>query len=450
MLGATLRALRPQPAAADAEPAVPIAWSLRGPWRIRLMLTAHRRHLEVEVSPAEGLEEVGEAHDALPVFNADAAGWTKGAKLRRLLAQECTTPGLLHPDSVAVSASSGAALTRGVDWEIDEQWGTIGRLEGSGALTDSDSAVSITYTWTPLRLDSLVLTADGHGVELRQGRPHGSAPPEPPLRPGERRLMNVWLPGRIAEEGLNPSFLFPVLDPDPDAASALVDGSLPRTLAKLRAGAAVSIVAWGDSVTDGSYLPSPADRWQEQFVAALRERFPASEISLRTEGWGGRSTTSYLQEPAGSPRHFPTCVLGGSAPDLVISEFVNDASLSAEQVAEQYGQLGEVFGEAGSEWAILSPHYVRPGPVEGWMEGLEQENGLAVEEDPRPYTAALRAFVAAADAGVALGDAARLWGQLYRHGLPYTTLLLNSINHPNRRGMATFAEALLPLFPAGA
>ena len=84
------------------------------------------------------------------------------------------------------------------------------------------------------------------------------------------------------------------------------------------------------------------------------------------------------------------------------------------------------------------------------MEGLEQENGLAVEEDPRPYTAALRAFVAAADAGVALGDAARLWGQLYRHGLPYTTLLLNSINHPNRRGMATFAEALLPLFPAGA
>jgi hypothetical protein len=114
-----------------------------------------------------------------------------------------------------------------------------------------------------------------------------------------------------------------------------------------RNGEAVSIVAWGDSVTDGGYLPSPDDRWQEQLLEALRGKYPRAQISLRTEGWGGRcektvflshlhlkmmilprqardkhgensitrpfccsSTSSYLAEPEGSERHFPTSVLG--------------------------------------------------------------------------------------------------------------------------------------------
>ena len=87
-----------------------------------------------------------------------------------------------------------------------------------------------------------------------------------------------------------------------------------------------------------------------------------------------------------------------------------------------------------------------------WFLGMEEENRLPVQEDPRPYVAALRAFVEkrAADggSGLALADAAWLWGRLYRQGLPYTSLLMNSIHHPDRRGMALFAEALLALLPA--
>ena len=107
----------------------------------------------------------------------------------------------------------------------------------------------------------------------------------------------------------------------------LTRGSLRRTLEKLKSGQHVSIVAWGDSVTDGGYLPSQADRWQEQLARALRDMYPGATIDLRTEGWGGRSTSSYLAEPEGSERHFPTAILGDSSSpvDLVISEFVNDA-----------------------------------------------------------------------------------------------------------------------------
>ena len=86
----------------------------------------------------------------------------------------------------------------------------------------------------------------------------------------------------------------------------------------------------------------------------------------------------------------------------------------------------------------------------GWKAeegGVEQ--GLAVEEDPRPYVHALRKFAAGKmGKGVALVEASRLWGRLWRQGIPWTTLLLNNINHPNREGLRLFVDALLPLFPS--
>jgi len=38
---------------------------------------------------------------------------------------------------------------------------------------------------------------------------------------------------------------------------------------------------------------------------------------------------------------------------------------------------------------------------------------------------------------------ARLW----RQGIPYSTLLMNGINHPNPHGMKLFADSLMALFP---
>ena len=437
---------------AAVEGVVPLAWSITqpvgqtelemGPWRIRLMLPAQKQHLEVVVNPAVPLDVVGEPHPHLPPYDSSAPAWDRGARLERLVAQECTTPGLLHEGSVTVRrAGEHDALTRGVDYEVDELWGSVGWLLG-GAL-DGGGAVELDYRWTPLRLDSIVLTPDDT-VELRQGRPHGACPHPLPLGPGERRLMNVWLPGRAAEAGLTPTSLFPVLDPPAtlghsDAATPPAIGSLPRTLEKLRSGAAVSIVAWGDEATAGDFLAAPEDRWQEQLLVALRLRFPDATINLRTAG----------------PPDMNGSFGDGIPSDLVITEFAADSGLEADEVDEQYGGLADLFATAGSEWAILSPNYVRPGPTAPcsfWFLGMEEENRLPVQEDPRPYVAALRAFVGkrAADggSGLALADAAWLWGRLYRQGLPYTSLLMNSIHHPDRRGMALFAEALLALLPA--
>ena len=72
-------------------------------------------------------------------------------------------------------------------------------------------------------------------------------------------------------------------------------------------------------------------------------------------------------------------------PDLIISEFVNDAGLTPAQVDERYGRLLADFQSIGAEWAILTPHYVIPD----WM-GLTKQRDI--DNDPRPYVTGLRQF----------------------------------------------------------
>jgi len=207
---------------------------------------------------------------------------------------------------------------------------------------------------------------------------------------------------------------------------------------KLLSGERLRLLAWGDSVTVGTYVPDwERNRWQEQFVTRLRQRFPKADIELVTEAWGGRNTSSYLNEPPGSPHNYREKVLGAK-PDLVVSEFVNDAGLNPQQVQERYGKLLADFQGIGAEWIILTPHYVRPD----WM-GLTRERDI--DDDPRPYVAGLRQF--ATKHPVALADASRRYGRLWQQGIPYNTLMLNSINHPDARGMRIFADALMELFP---
>jgi len=67
-----------------------------------------------------------------------------------------------------------------------------------------------------------------------------------------------------------------------------------------------------------------------------------------------------------------------------------------------------------------------------------------IEEDPRPYVAGLRQF--AAKHNVALADASLRWGHLAKEGIPYETLLVNALNHPDDHGHRLFALSLMELF----
>jgi len=408
-----------------------VAMTPEGGWNVRVEADGLRGTFAVEPPPKAAVK--GERHKRLPPKSKRPV-WGKECRFKAVIAQVCTVGWAVDMDSVSIrDASDGRLLERGRDYEVDPQWGGIQRLET--AVIGTNTPISIDYEYRMRRIDSVVRTADGK-LALRKGAPHVVTPEPPALAAGETRVGNVFVDAQTTEIG--PRNLFPVSAPPPTP--AVTDNPpaaklLPRTWAKLNRGEPVTVLAWGDSVTECIYLPVK-DKWQEQFVARLRKRFPKSDIRLVSNGWGGYCSNNFLSVPPDSPYHFATKVAGVKA-DLVISEFVNDCGQGENIVKYDYPKFLKAFRDVGSEWIIMTPHYVRPD----WMGLKDCQNS---DDDPRPFVQAVRKF--AADNGVALADAARRWGHLWREGIPYSTLYVNDINHPIAAGMTIFADALMEVF----
>jgi len=412
----------------------PVVLEIAGDWQVRatVQLPEGARHATLDVPRPDIVSVVDERHATLTDFNPAGPPWRKGPALAGVRAEECSVRGAVDPESVVVKDAAGAAgrvLVRGTDYEADLDWGSFGRLPDGGIA--ADQPVFVSYRYGLRRLDSIVLGADG-AIVLRGGRPLVATCEPPSLGPGEQRLANVFIPGRIA--ALSADCLYPILEteypepprPQPSVAETL----LPATVRRLQSGEPLKVLAWGDSVTTYG-------RWQSMFVDRLRARFPRAQIELITEAWGGRNTGSYLAEPPGSPHNFQEKVLD-RRPHLIVSEFVNDAGLAPEQVEERYGRLLADFRGIDAEWIILTPHYVMPS----WMKLTSQRD---IDDDPRPYVKAVREF--GRQRGVAVADASLRYGRLWRQGIPYQTLMENDINHPNIFGHKLFADSLLALFP---
>jgi hypothetical protein len=377
----------------------------------------------------------GEGH-VLPLFKEKGGGWRRGSRLKSLIAQECSATGLLRPETVSVRPEAGgAAYVRGKDYDFDALWATVGRLDG-GAIGEGER-VHIDYSYGPARLDSIFVNRAGQ-ARLVVGKPGLGFDPPPPGRDDEYRIGTVWNPGNL--EGLAAENLFAVEmgAPQSGLSGDIAERLLPKTLAKLRAGEAVTIVAWGDSVTNGGGVGGKKEAWyQHVFHNALRERFPAAKITLHTASWPGRGSRNYLESPAGSEHDFQRDVLDRK-PDLVTAEWVNDAYLKGDALDAHYGLIRDKMHAGGAELILLTPHLVRPD----WM-GVST---LKFDDDPRPYVQGLRRFAASND--IALADGAQRWCALWRQGIPYTGLLANAINHPDERGQKLLADALLAVFPA--
>jgi len=385
-------------------------------------------------SPAQ-YSVCNELMTALPVYQAKA-GWNNGTALK--LGQDrsgAMVIDALEPDSVRVCDSTGHQLARGIDYDFDDRFATLGRLENGAIGTDAE--VKVAYDYTPMRVDSVFAAANGN-MRYEIGIPAGCCPELPSPQPGETRLLNIFLDRKT--EKLEPRNLFLVQSTAAVTDIAVIRRQrerIPRTLAKLARGEKIRILAWGDSVTEGSYLPEN-ERWQNQFIVTLRQMYPQADIELLSHGWPGYTVTAFLGEPSGSRYNFAETVLA-HRPDLIISEFVNDAHLEPEEWPKSFPRVRDAFREIGAEWIILTPHYIR----NDWM-GLTCDNGEALDHDPREFVRWLRDF--AENNQIALADASRHYGQLWRQGIPHLIYMVNCINHPDRRGMKIFADALEEIF----
>lgn len=408
---------------------------LAGDWQITVSIVDGHPPVTAsfDVERPDVAAVANEKYAALRDFNPQSAGWTRGTPLTGVKACECTVKGALDPGSLIVRDGTGpSAVTYelGKDYAADLEWGTVGRLPGGRI--KAGQAVFLSYAYAKRRIDTVVLTA-GKTIAFKRGTPEVAMCPVPELGAGETRLANIFIPGRIP--ALTGDHLFPILETSyPELAKhspSAAEARLPKTMRKLAAGEALRVLAWGDSVT-------AARRWQKLFVERLQTKYPAAKIELITEAWGGRNTSSYLAEPPGSEHNYQEKVLGAK-PDLIVSEFVNDAYLQPAQVAERYRKLLADFQAIGAEWVLLTPHYVMPE----WMPGFTKQRDI--DQDPRPYVTGLRQF--AEIHPVALADASLRYGRLWRQGIPYAVLLENTINHPNLFGHSLFADSLMALFP---
>jgi lysophospholipase L1-like esterase len=310
---------------------------------------------------------------------------------------------------------------------------------GPKSRVTAEDTVFASYRYSLLRMDTIQVSADGK-ASLKQGEPHISAPVPPEADPGCTAIAHVFVNYRASE--VTADAIYPIIESASQAVTASTAGRIPKALAKLKAGQPLTIVCWGDSVTAGGNASKPELRYVDVFAAGLRTRFPQAKIDVQNVSAGGSNSRQWLD-----PEKFPYKGLHGAEnparfenvlaakPDLVTIEFVNDAGLNAAQVEETYSEILRRLEPTGAEVILITPHFTMLK-----MMGFKTMR----EAERRPYVLALREF--AEKHHLALADAAARWEHLAKEGLPYLTLLHNTINHPDDRGHRLFAEELWKCF----
>ncbi len=365
-------------------------------------------------------------------------GYAKGTRLLGPNAHDVNACGSLVPDSLEVRrVQDGELLKLGEDYLVDAVWGQLGI--GPQSRVTTNDFVTVTYRYALLRLDTIQIAADGK-VSLKAGVAHISTPTPPVADPGCLALAHVFVNYR--DTAVIQDQLYGIAETPEQVITGSTLGRIPKTLALLQSGAPVKIVCWGDSVTVGGNASVPENRYVDVFAAGLRERFPQAQITVSNISVGGSRSLNWLY-----PDEFPHQGKSGAAsrcqfqrvldakPDLVTIEFVNDATLTPEKVEQTYSEILQRLQPGGAEVILITPHFTMPRMM-----------GLKNMRDPecRPYVLALRAF--AARRNIALADASARWEHLWKEGLPYMTLLDNTINHPDDRGHRLFADELWKCF----
>ena len=128
------------------------------------------------------------------------------------------------------------------DYYFDAIWGAFGRTPDSHI--GEEDAVYVSYTYSPYRLDSVVVNSTGDCYQ-KAGTVNGATPLPPELDADEILIGNIFFERnrqRISDE-----MLFPFINTYsvPKVEKTFIEKALAKTLAKLRAGDPVKILAWG-------------------------------------------------------------------------------------------------------------------------------------------------------------------------------------------------------------
>lgn len=329
--------------------------------------------------------------------------------------------GRIDPESVKVHSTpdGGTIYTEGKDYLLDHDWGGMCRVE-TGSIARG-AKVYVDYSVHNMRIDTIQVANDGK-VSVKKG---ASAPVNVEAPAPDKdctAIAHVYVPYRttaITQQNIYPLPSKNIIWQD----FARVSGRqyLSNTLSLLKANKPVTVVCWGDSVTQGG-SPSSHDKcYVEVFRARLKAAYPKADITLINAGIGGSNTNSRRDG-------FEKEVLALN-PDLITVEFVNDSGMPADMIKRNWDEFIARARKKNPkvEFILITPHHIMPE----WM------GNFAVSVPAMRH--------AAQDNQVALADSAYIWDNLRALGIPYESLEANGINHPNDLGHDFFATSLMKL-----
>jgi lysophospholipase L1-like esterase len=375
-------------------------------------------------------------NEALHLSKEIPQGFNIGTRLSGPNARDINALGALIPSKFILrKAPEGETLAQGRDYLLSAQHALLGI--GPDSCVSPSDIVYASYAYGLLRLDSVYLDGNDH-VCYTPGIPHITTPYPPHIPEDGLRLVNIFRPYKTTT--LKPEHLYPVTESPELTHVATTPGRIPKTLRKLRDGERVVIVCWGDSVTAGGNASETQYRYTDVFAAGLQRMFPQAQIEVINVSVGGSSSVNWLY-----PTEYRFSIserqhdldfsrVTKPKPDLVTLEFVNDAGLDEATRDKTYETIRQHLDRIGAEWILITPHFTHPS----WM-GMDMRG-----RENRPYVRFLKTF--AKRYNVALADASERWAHLWKEGIPYLSLLHNSVNHPDNRGHRIFAEELWKCF----
>ena len=392
-----------------------------------------REHTRFAVAPAP---IVWMKNESLKLSPEVPQGFSIGTRLTGPNAQDINALDSLIPSSLTLRKSpDGVILEQDVDYLLSAPHALLGI--GPNSCVTPEDTVFASYAYAMMRIDSIFVDAEG-SIGYASGIPHITTPESPHIPETCMRLVNIFCPYQATSLELN--HIYAVMESADAVYTGSLAGRIPKTLRKLKNGERVVIVCWGDSVTAGGNASEPRYRYTEVFANGLRCMFPQAQIEVHNISVGGSSSVNWLY-----PEQYP---FSWSArkdeldfnritmlkPDLVTLEFVNDVGLEENVRFAAYEEIRHRLLETASEWILITPHFTHPS----WM-GIDMRGN-----ENRPYVSFLKDY--AGNHHLGLADASARWGHLWKEGIPYLTLLHNSVNHPENRGHRMFAEELWKCF----
>ena len=195
-----------------------------------------------------------------------------------------------------------------------------------------------------------------------------------------------------------------------------------RTRSDLEAGADVTIVAYGDSITAGFAVRRGFPSFWKQM---LEERYPEAGVEMINSGISGDTTIDGLSR------------LGWAAlsyePDLVTINFgINDCVLGLGlEVFEMnlVEMVRRIRAGPGSEVLLLSSQPLETPPYDRLVLDYYQ----AIER-------------VAKEMEVGFVDVHGAWLRRVKQGTPLSSLIIPGLDHPNEAGYMVIVEELMGLF----